>query len=64
MPHYAKTADQEMFTVSEAAEYLRISRAGIWRLARSGELRATRIFGRTLFQKKHLRDLVERSTGA
>ncbi|ESY92672.1 excisionase [Mesorhizobium sp. LNHC209A00] len=38
-------------TVSETAVYFRISRASIWRLLRSGDLKKIRIGGRTLVRR-------------
>ncbi|WP_083786709.1 helix-turn-helix domain-containing protein [Methylobacterium nodulans] len=38
-------------SVDEAAEYLRISRASIWRLLKRGELPRVRIGGRTVIRR-------------
>jgi excisionase family DNA binding protein len=48
-------------TVNEAAAYLRISRAGIYRLFSSGELARTRIGGRTLVRRVDADALLNRS---
>ena len=40
-----------VLTVSETAVYFRISRATVWRLLRTGELKKVRIGGRTLVRR-------------
>ncbi|MDR4305653.1 helix-turn-helix domain-containing protein [Chelatococcus sambhunathii] len=50
-----------VFTVPEAAVYLRISRASVYRLFDKGELRAARIGGRTLVRRIDADALLERA---
>ncbi|MES0206726.1 helix-turn-helix domain-containing protein [Mesorhizobium sp. LNHC209A00] len=45
------TNSPAVLTVSETAVYFRISRASIWRLLRSGDLKKIRIGGRTLVRR-------------
>ena len=40
-----------VLTVEELTDYFRISRASVWRLLASGQLRKTRIGGRTLVRR-------------
>lgn len=40
--------DERNFSVSEAAEHLRISESYVWKLIRKGDLKATRIGRRTI----------------
>lgn len=40
-----------VLTINEAAIYFRISRAGVWRLLRTGRLKKIRIGGRTLVRR-------------
>ena len=49
----SKTASAQTgaLTVTEAAEYVRISRAGVWRLLKERRLPRTRIGGRTLIRR-------------
>ncbi len=47
-------------TVEEAADYLRLSRATIYRLIREKKLRPVRAGGRTLFRRLELDDFLER----
>lgn len=49
------------FTVNEAANYLRISRANIYRLFKSGELRPAKLGGRTLVRRVDADALLERA---
>lgn len=51
-------------TIVEAADYLRISRATIYRLFRSGELKPARLGGRTLVRRVDADALLERSLQA
>lgn len=54
-PHFAGA-----FTVDEAASYLRISRAGLYRLLREGSLKPARVGGRTLLRKVDLEAFLAR----
>lgn len=45
----------------EAAQYLGISRTGLWRLLKSGALPPCRIGGRTLVRRTDLDALLDRS---
>lgn len=48
------------FSVDAAAKYIGISRAGMWRLLKAGELQCVRIGGRTLFRRVDLDAFLER----
>ncbi|MEZ0212986.1 MAG: helix-turn-helix domain-containing protein [Xanthobacteraceae bacterium] len=52
------------FTVEEAADYLRLSRAGIWRLLKDGRLPRARIGGRTLIRRVDVDAFLERCVEA
>lgn len=51
-------------SVNEAARYIGISRANLYRLFQSGELTPTRIGGRTLVRRVDADALLEKSVGA
>ena len=51
-------------TVTEAADYLRISAASIWRLLEQGALQRTRIGGRTVIRRADLDGFLDRCTEA
>jgi excisionase family DNA binding protein len=46
--------EAEYFTKTEAAEYVRLSRATIDRLRQSGDLRYVKVGGRIVFRKRDL----------
>lgn len=52
------------FNVEEAAHYLGISRANLYKLFKSGALRSTKIGGRTLVRRIDADALLERSVVA
>ena len=52
---FSKTNDKTIMTVHEVAQYLRLSRAKVYRLANAGELPAARI-GKTWRFRKDLLD--------
>ncbi len=47
--HHA--ASSAVLTINETAIYFRISRAGVWRLLRTGRLKKIKIGGRTLVRR-------------
>lgn len=47
------------FSVPEAADYLRISTASLWRLLEHGKLRRTKIGHRTVIRKADLDSFLE-----
>lgn len=47
--------------VEEAADYLRVSRATIWRLLSAKELRRVRIGGRTVIRRVDLESFLEQA---
>lgn len=51
-------------TVDEAADYLRVSRASIWRLLRGGALPRVRIGGRTVVRRLDLDTFLARAVEA
>jgi excisionase family DNA binding protein len=53
--------EPRLLTVEETMSLLRISKPTLYRLVSTGQLIATRIGGRTLFDLKDLNDFVERS---
>lgn len=46
-------------SLDEAADYLRISRSGVYRLLRSGRLKSARIGGRHLVRRSDVDDLLD-----
>ena len=46
-----KTESPVLLTINETAIYFRISRASVWRLLRSGQLKKIHIGGRTLVRR-------------
>ncbi|MFB9983053.1 helix-turn-helix domain-containing protein [Mesorhizobium kowhaii] len=53
-----------VLTVSETAVFFRISRASVWRLLRAGDLKKTRIGGRTLVRRADAEAFLESCAGA
>ncbi len=53
-----------LLTVTQAAEQLRVSRRTLYRLVGEGQLRPTRIRGRTLFTEKELAAFVAAASRA
>jgi excisionase family DNA binding protein len=51
-------------SVDRAAEYLSISRAGLYRIFKSGALKPARIGGRTVVRRLDLDEFLARSVGA
>lgn len=51
-------------TVTEATDYLRVSRASLYRLFASGELKPAKVGGRTLVRRIDADALLERSVQA
>lgn len=58
------TAPRAAMTVEEAADYLRISRANLYRLFKAGELKPARVGGRTLVRRIDADALLERAVAA
>ncbi|MEP2736744.1 MAG: helix-turn-helix domain-containing protein [Erythrobacter sp.] len=52
------------FGVKDAARAVGVSPATMWNLIRAGEVKPTRIGGRTLVQRGELESLLNRSTAA
>lgn len=52
------------FTVNEAASYLRISRALLYRLIHDGEIKTTKIGTRTIIRGAELERFLDRQTAA
>jgi excisionase family DNA binding protein len=57
------TSERGLFTIEEAAEYLRISRAGIYRLIETDELRRIKIGKSARIPRTSLEAFVERLEG-
>lgn len=53
-----------IFSVQEAAVYLRTSRRNIYALFKKGELRLAKVGGRTLVRRSDIDALIERSLSA
>ena len=53
-----------VLTISETAIYFRISRASVWRLLRTGQLKKLRIGGRTLVRRADADAFLERCVEA
>ncbi len=51
-------------SVTQAAQYLGVSRASLYRLLSSGELRTTKLGGRTLIRRVDADALLEASIGS
>jgi excisionase family DNA binding protein len=51
---------QPLYTIAEAADVLRINRATIYRHAKAGRLRLTKIGLRTVIRKADIEALIER----
>lgn len=51
-------------SVVQAAQYLGVSRASVYRLMNSGDLRTTKLGGRTLIRRVDADALLEASVGA
>ncbi len=49
------------FTIDQASTYLAVSRAQIYRLFRSGELKAAKVGGRTLIRRVDADELLSRA---
>jgi excisionase family DNA binding protein len=64
MPRHHAIIPSAAFTIEEAADYIRISRASIWRLLKSGALTRVRIGGRTVIRRIDLDSFLERSVAA
>ncbi|MEJ0095509.1 MAG: helix-turn-helix domain-containing protein [Methylocella sp.] len=64
--HYkaAPAPQPGVLAVEETAFYLRISKAGVWRLLRDGKLPRTRIGGRTLIRKVDVDAFLAKCAGA
>ncbi|AZO36313.1 MAG: helix-turn-helix domain-containing protein [Mesorhizobium sp.] len=58
------THSPAVLTVSETAVYFRISRASVWRLLRTGQLKKVRIGGRTLVRRVDADAFLESCVGA
>ncbi|TIN10029.1 MAG: helix-turn-helix domain-containing protein [Mesorhizobium sp.] len=58
------TNSPAVLTVSETAVYFRISRASVWRLLRTGQLKKVRIGGRTLVRRVDADAFLESCVGA
>lgn len=53
-----KITAPRLLTTTEAADYLHVSSVTLWRLRNSGELAASRIRGKVLFEQKDLDNLL------
>ncbi|WP_013629625.1 helix-turn-helix domain-containing protein [Rubinisphaera brasiliensis] len=51
----------QMLTYKDAASYLALSERTVWRLVKSGELKAAKVGGAVRIDPADLRDYVERS---
>jgi excisionase family DNA binding protein len=52
-------AIEKLYTVNEAAQVLRVSNWTIWGKLRKGELRRTKIGGRTVLRESELKKLIK-----
>jgi excisionase family DNA binding protein len=52
-------AAQRVFNIIEAARYLRVSKAYVWKLIARGKLRATRIGRRTVVRETAIRAMLD-----
>lgn len=59
-----KTIEPAVLRDREAAQYLGISRSGIWRLLKADAIPCVRIGGRTLFRRADLDTYIERCVRA
>jgi excisionase family DNA binding protein len=50
-----------VLNVEEASDYLRISRASVWRMLKNGNIARVRLGGRTVIRRVDLDALLERS---
>lgn len=57
------SADHRLLTIKEACDYLRISRATLYRFINQGKLKPVKIGKRTLIDKADLDRLIEESKG-
>jgi excisionase family DNA binding protein len=55
--------ERRLFSVNEACHYLHLSRATLYHMIERREIIPVSIGGRTLFDRKDLEELVERSKG-
>jgi len=58
-PRHRFSLAETVFTTEEAAEYLRISRAGLYRLVTAKKITPTHIGDRTLFKGRELARYVD-----
>ena len=61
MPRSQLSVLSGALNVEEAADYLRVSRATIWRLLSTKELRRVRIGGRTVIRRVDLDSFLEQA---
>lgn len=54
-------AEKEILTLTETADFLRISRSTIYRLIDSGSLKAFKVNGSVRFYKKEILQFIENS---
>jgi excisionase family DNA binding protein len=52
---------EPLLSVKELAVYLRISESGVYRLLRAGDLAGVKVGGRTLFERREVREFIEAS---
>lgn len=55
----AQSEDHDILTVDEAAEFLRLSRAAIYKLLRRGEIPAAKVLDRWRFSRRQLLAWIE-----
>jgi excisionase family DNA binding protein len=55
------TSSIDLLDVDAACRALRVSRGTIYKMLRTGNLRAVKIFSRTFFRREDLADLIDRS---
>jgi excisionase family DNA binding protein len=52
--------NQEILTIEEAAEYLRLGKRSVYKLAKSGKLPAKMVLNKWRFEKEALREWVRK----
>ena len=52
--------DKDILTIEEAAEYLRLGKRSVYKLAKSGQLPAKMVLNKWRFEREALRDWVKK----
>jgi hypothetical protein len=57
----AEAIYEPKYAVARVADFLNISKTGVWRLIWTGKLKSYRFSGRTLVGQKHLKEFLDKS---